>query len=165
MRLEYLYVYNPNFSCHVPALPSLNRTLEAKRSSAAHTAPPGSLDQSFQREKKRNCESILQKTNTNKQRVCPYPTASVMLYVSTDSWQTRFHNSAPVRVLQGVLSMGPVPRPRRLDFFLVSSPTEVGVKWLTSRQQRKWLIAPERLETSTPCQDIITRLKFTFESC
>lgn len=86
-----------------------------------------------------------------------------MLYVSTDSWQTRFHNSAPVRVLQGVLSMGPVPRPRRLDFFFVSSPTEVGVKWLTSRQQRKWLMAAERLETSTPCQDITTRLKFKAE--
>lgn len=96
--------------------------------------------------------------------MCLYPRASAMLYVSTDSWQTRFHNSAPVRVLQGVLSMGPVPRPRRLDFFLASSPTVVGVKWLTSRQQRKWLMAAERLETSTPCQDISTRLKFTFES-
>lgn len=85
------------------------------------------------------------------------------MYVSTDSWQTRFHNSAPVRVLQGVLSMGPVPRPRRLDFLLVSSPTDVGVKWLTSRQQRKWLMAAERLETSTPCQDILTRLKLKAE--
>lgn len=40
-------VCNLNFRCHLPALPSLNRTLEAKRSSAAHTAPPGSLDQSY----------------------------------------------------------------------------------------------------------------------
>lgn len=109
-------------------------------------------------------KASFKKTNTNKQRVCPYPRASGMLYVSIDSCQTRFHSSVPVRVLQGVLSMGPVPRPRRLDFFLVSSPTDVGVKWLTSRQQRKWLMAAERLETSTPCQDIITRLKFTFES-
>lgn len=76
-----------------------------------------------------------------------------MLYVSTESWQTRFHSSAPVSVLQGVLSEAPV-RPRRLDFFLVSSPTGVGVKWGTSRQQRKWLTAAERLGMSTPCKDI-----------
>lgn len=52
MRLEYLHVYIPNFWCHVPALLSLNRTLEVKRSSAGRSAPPGSLDQSCQREKK-----------------------------------------------------------------------------------------------------------------
>lgn len=127
-------------SCHVPALPSLDRTLEAKRSSGVRTAPPGSLDQSCQREKEKTksvIHPLKKQRGANKQRLCSYPRASVMLYVSADSWQIRLHSSAPVRVLQGVLSMAPVPRPRRLDFFFVSSPTEVGVKWLTSRQQRK----------------------------
>lgn len=152
MRLEYLHVHS-----NVPALRSLNRTLEVKRSSAGRTAPPGSLDRSCQREKNMKWLNILLKTN--KQRLHPYPRTSVMLYVSANSWQTRFHNSEPVRVLQGGFSMAPVPRPRRLDFFLASSPTEVGVKWLTSRQQRKWLMAAERLDTSTPCQDINTKAK------
>lgn len=77
-----------------------------------------------------------------------------MLYVSAASWQTRFHSSTPVSTLQGVLSGAPAPRPRRLDFFFVSSPTGVGVKWGTNRQQRKWLTAAERLGTSTPCNDM-----------
>lgn len=67
MRLEYLHVYIPNFWCHVPALLSSNRTLEVKRSSAGRTAPPGSSDQSCQREKKMKLLNILLKTNANKQ--------------------------------------------------------------------------------------------------
>lgn len=47
VRSDNLGVYNLNFRSDVPALPSLNRTLEAERSSAAHTVPPGSLDQSY----------------------------------------------------------------------------------------------------------------------
>lgn len=74
---------------------------------------------------------------TNKKTLCPHPRQSEMLYVSTASWQTRFHSSAPVSVLQGVLSEAPAARPRRLDFFLVSSPTGAGMKWGTKRQQRK----------------------------
>lgn len=88
----------------------------------------------------------------NKQRLCSYPRQLEMLYVSTESWQTRFHSSAPVRVLQGELSVAPA-RPRRLDFFLASSPPSVGVKWGTNRQQRKWLTATDRQATSTPCRD------------
>lgn len=42
IRLDYLRLYYPHFSPPVPALPSLNRTPEAKRSSAGRTAPPGS---------------------------------------------------------------------------------------------------------------------------
>lgn len=88
----------------------------------------------------------------NKQSLCSNPRQSEMLYVSTESWQIRFHSSAPVRVLQGELSVAPA-RPRRLDFFLASSPPGVGVKWGTNRQQRKWLTATDKQETSTPCRD------------
>lgn len=86
---------------------------------------------------------------------------SEMWYVSAASWQTRFHSSAPASMLQGVLSDAPAPRPRRLDFFLVSSLAGAGVKCGTSRQHRKWLTAAERLGTSTPCKDIDPRLQFS----
>lgn len=147
------------FWCQVPVLQSLNRTLSAKRPSVVHSAPPSGLGPGCHREKQgSNVHSKIfpdiQAGVENKQRLCPHPRLSVTLYVSTESWQTRFHSSAPVRVLQGVLSAAPT-RPRRLDFFLVSSPTEVGVKWETNRQQRKWLTAAERLGTSTPCKDTI----------
>lgn len=84
----------------------------------------------------------------------PHPRLSETSYVSAASWQTRFHSSAPVSRLQGVVSEDPAVRPRRLDFFLVSSPTKEAEKFGTNRQLRKWLTAAEKLGTSTPCKDI-----------
>ena len=102
------------------------------------------------------CVTNKQTWGENKQRLFANPRLSEMLYVSAASWQSWVHSSAPVSVLQGELSAAPAPGPlpRRLDFFLVSSPTGLGVKWGTNRQHRKWLTAAERLDTSTPCKDI-----------
>lgn len=100
----------------------------------------------------------------NKHTLNSHPRQSAMQYVSSESWQTKFHSSAPVSVLQGVLSEAPAPRPRRLDFFLVSSPTRAGVKWGTNKQHRKWLTAAERLGTSTPWRETTSgRISFFLE--
>lgn len=153
MNIQPLVLHLLQSTGHIPELQSLNRTLEARRFSADRSAPPGDSDQSCNKKPNKSLEVIFfSKKQTwleHKQRLCSHPRQSEMLYVSTESWQTRFHSSAPVRVLQGELSEAPA-RPRRLDFFLASSPPGVGVKWGTKRQQRKWLTAAERQETSTP---------------